>query len=356
MKICFVVYGNLYLAPYIQNYLDVYSNEDCDIICWNRHGVEETREGCNVLSFNSDMSDNKASKVKKLLGYFKYTKFVRKNLKQKDYDLVILLQSIAGVFNARTLLKKYKNKYVMDVRDYSIEGIPIIKNREFKLLRHSRLNVISSEGYKNFLPKDCEYLLVHNYSKVDETFRTQMANKVYQAPFVLSYIGLIRFQEQNKKIISLFANDNRFKVRFVGKNALELKPFIEENGITNVDLIDAFPPQQTLDFYAQTDAILNVYGNHTPLLDYALSNKLYFSAALSMPILVSKDTFMETISVNNGFGFVLDFEDPDIKDKLFTFMSQCDRQVFKANCDAFIEKVQKDNAHFASVLEKQLEG
>ncbi len=352
MKICFILYGNLYLTPYIKNYLEVFNDEECDIICWNRHRIEETISECNVMSFARDTKDNKDNKIKKMIGYIQYTAFVRRKLLEKKYDLVVNLQSIGGVFNSRILLKNYKDKYIIDVRDYSIEGIPILRNVEYKLLRNSRLNVISSEGYKNFLPNDCAYQVVHNYSDIRQDIRQKIITRDFAPPFSLSYIGLIRFQEQNKKIIDLFANDTRFQINFIGKNAYELENYIAERDVKNVRLIDQFSPGQTLEFYAQTDAILNVYGNHTPLLDYALSNKLYFAAALHMPILVSKDTYMEKISTENGFGFVLDFEDSGIKDKLYNYMLQHNTKQFTQDCDAFMKKVQKENKKFTDALYK----
>lgn len=124
---------------------------------------------------------------------------------------------------------------------------------------------------------------------------------------------MIRYQDQNKKIIDLFNNDDRFQNNFIGKNAFELKDYITERHIKNVRLVDQFPTEKTLDYYAVTDAILNVYGNHTPLLDYALSNKLYFATALAIPILISKDTFMEKVSLENDFGFVVDFANTKVQ-------------------------------------------
>lgn len=352
MKCCFILYGNLYLTPYIQNYLDVFSKEECDIICWDRHGIEEHKVGCRVISFGRKIKDNKDGKLKKLLGYLQYTKFVRQKIRKTRYDIVICLQSIGGVCLSSTLLKYYKNKYIIDVRDYSIEGVPFLRNIEFKLLRSSCLNVISSNGYRNFLPKDCEYQIVHNYSCIPENIRQVIISKRAGNPIILSYIGLIRFQEQNQKMIDLFAGDDRFILRFIGKNALELKKYIVEHNILNVELTDQFPPEQTLDYYAQTDAVLNVYGNHTPLLDYALSNKLYFAASLHLPIIVSKHTYMEKISVENGFGFVLDFEDAGIKDKLYEYIMDKDLDAFAQKCEMFMGKVKRDNDLFAQELNK----
>lgn len=354
-KICFVSYGNLYLAPYLKNYIDILG-EDCDILVWNRHNMKEKYGMCNLYSFSYEVNDNTSRKISKLIGYIKFTLFVGRHLIRKEYDRIIFLQSIGGICNSILLLLKYRNKYIIDVRDYSIEGSHILRYIEKMVINSSLLNVISSEGYKKFLPNNVKYLLVHNYSPIPSLYLEEFHSRErkYSYPIRLSYIGLIRFQEQNKKIIDLFANDNRFVINFIGKNALELLEYIESKKIRNVKLKDCFPPEKTLEYYKETDAILNVYGNNTPLLDYALSNKLYYAAALHIPILVSKNTFMEKKAVEGGFGFTLDFDDEEIKDKLAIYMLNMDRDKFGKACDIFMKQVKQDNQVFSNEIRKNL--
>lgn len=352
-KICFVCYGNLYLAPYLKNYLEVVSSK-CDVITWNRHLIEEEIEGHNIIPYNVPIDDNISGKYKKLKGYIGFTIFTARRLLKIDYDMVIFLQSIGAICISPLLLLKYRNKYIIDVRDYSIEGNYILRSLEGLLMNSSKLNVISSEGYKTFLPTGRKYCVVHNYSEIDKEVLDEFEKKTMNSPLRLSYIGLIRFQEQNKKLIDLFANDYRFHLQFIGKNALELKAYVDSKDIRNVTLIDQFPSEKTLDYYKMTDAILNVYGNHTPLLDYALSNKLYYAAALKIPILVSKDTYMEKKSVENGFGFAIDFDDTEIKNKLFCYLTQIDGEELNNKCEQFMSTVKVDNQQFRETIIKIL--
>lgn len=352
-KICFVSYVNLYLTPYIRNYMQNIKG-DFDVILWDRHGIDEKIDGGNIIAFHKNIEDNKSSKLKKLQGYLQYARVVNRNLKEKNYDIVIFLQSIGAVFSQKILLKKYAKRYIIDIRDFSIEKTPILKSIEFKLLRHSCLNVISSDGYKEFLPSNTTYQLVHNYLGIRQEELNDFVVKRKVAPIRMSYIGLIRFQEQNKKIIDLFGNDSRFELSFIGKNADELKGYVTEKKITNICLIDQFDPKQTLEYYKKTDVILNAYGNHKPLLDYALSNKLYYAAALRIPICVSKDTYMERKAVFGGFGFTLDFHDSEIKEKLIQYLNDLNLEEFEEKCKIFIQKVEKDNVAFNEVVKALL--
>jgi hypothetical protein len=224
-------------------------------------------------------------------------------------------------------------------------------NAEKKLVNKCGLAVISSPAYKRFLPEH-NYLLVHNSPNLSDgqihNFRKRRENaqreKNTERPLVLSFIGGVRFFEQDKKVLSYFANDDRFQVSYIGAGADLLREHCEKNKIKNVFLHDRFPPEKTLDFYFDTDMILNLYGSETPLLDYALSNKLYYAATLEIPILVCPGTYMEEISTKYKFGFPLALDDPDSRNRLVEWHSALDPDVLHDGCLRFMNTVNADNA------------
>ncbi|EJG71821.1 capsular polysaccharide biosynthesis protein Cps4G domain protein [Streptococcus pneumoniae 2081074] len=119
-------------------------------------------------------------------------------------------------------------------------------------------------------------------------------------------------------------------------------------------MVDTFQPKDTMSFYKNTDAVLNLYGNHTPLLDYALSNKLYFAALLYKPILVCEDTYMEKVSIENGFGFVLPMKDESEKDCLALYIQNLDRKQLIKNCDNFMDRISLEKQKTEIELEKRI--
>jgi hypothetical protein len=290
-KICFISLGNLYLCPYISKYISLIDC-DYDVIYWDRHGVGEDINAKQIYAFQYKMNEG-TSKIKKLIGYLKFRRYAFEIIDRNDYDGIVLLQASSGVLLHSILKKKYKNKYIVDIRDYTMEKNPVFFTIEKDLIDNSALAVISSKGYVSFLPPH-NYTLVHNDSFIDENIIDKFESKERKKDkIVISSIGLIRFHEQNKKVILKFKNDRRFILRFIGKDAFALKEFCKVNNVNNVELIDRFPPEKTLDYYYETDIIYNLYGSNTPLLDYALSNKLYYAAKLKMPILVCEGTYYE---------------------------------------------------------------
>lgn len=343
-KVCFISLGNLYLCPYISKYISLIDC-DYDVIYWNRHGIDEDIGAKNTYSFNHKM-DEGVSKASKLLGYFKFRKHALNIVKKNDYDGLILLQTSVGILLQTILRRKYKGKYILDIRDYTMENNFVFYSLVKSLVRNSAYSVISSKGYEKFLPKH-DYVLVHNDTHIEpdivKKFEQKERNK---DKIVISYIGLIRFHEQNKKVIMKFKNDQRFLLRFIGKGALALSEFCKKNDVNNVELIDRFPPEKTLDYYYETDIIYNLYGNNTPLLDYALSNKLYYAAKLKIPILVCEGTEMEKITKKYGFGYTFKIDDIGACDDLFNYYNTINWIEFKSCCEAFLEQIYNDNKLF----------
>ena len=162
----------------------------------------------------------------------------------------------------------------------------MIYHIEKKVIGKSLRTVISSEGYKKFLPP-YDYLIAHNMRNLpaDRVWKIQHRD-TRRDILHIAFIGYVNYQEQHKKLILALKDDSRFRLSFIGTKAEELGTFCREHNVENVTLRGTFEADRILDFYRDVDMVNNLYGNHTPVLDYALSNKLYFAATLQIPILV----------------------------------------------------------------------
>ncbi len=353
-KICFVGLSNIQAAPYLYKYIELLDNE-YDIVYWDRKDIDENCGATNHYSMKYPIKAD-ASKIKRLKGYLKFRKFASKILKNESYDGVILLTGNVAVLLGHILKKKYEGRYIVDIRDYYKENNKWYFNAEKDVLDSSAMAVISSKAFKTFLPER-KYYVVHNSQNITKEqvniFRAREKKKDKQ--LVISCIGGMRFFEQYKRVLACFANDNRFLIQFIGSGSNILKKYCEENNITNVYLHDRFPPRKTLDFYYDADIIMNLYGNNTPLLDYALSNKLYYAAQLGIPILVCPDTYMEEVAVSNGFGFTFDLEDETMRDKLYEYYHLVDWDKLYQNCDKFMEEVYAEEEEFKNAVKSFLE-
>lgn len=350
-NICIVSFCNLYYLPYAKIYIDRIHEDGskCSLLFWDRdavNGNHDIYEGCEKIVFQTNLI-KQPSKVKLLFDYIKATRFFKQKLSKERYDGVIFLQSHCAVACYSTLRKYYKNKFILDIRDYSLEHFKLFYQLEKKLIKCSYANVISSPAYQKFLPQG-EFYIAHNYTPFDSAVILDIRNKVRGAncPIRISYVGTVRFYEMDKKLLSLLGNDNRFRINYYGRGSEVLQEFCYRNKIYNVDFLGAFSPQDVTRFYESTDLINNLYGNHTPELDYALSNKIYHSGQLQKPILVCPDTYMETVSLKYNIGFVFDVEKPKIADELYDWYVSLDWDKVNQGSDKFISDVIKDNEGF----------
>ncbi|MFH5881250.1 hypothetical protein [Liberiplasma polymorphum] len=346
-KICLITTRNLFNISSLHKYLDI--SNDMDIIYWDQHSINELFEGKTAHKFAFNLTYNK-SKIKKLQGYLKYRRYIIKVLKKEKYDKLIILPTQVGLLIYKYLLKHYRNKYILDIRDYSGERNKVKYYFISNLVKNSLQTVITSQAYRNFLPEH-NYIISHNISSTKFEYPKKEDNpKPRSEKIIISCIGSIRFIEQFKKIINIFKNDNRFELRFIGRGSENLRLFVEKESIKNVKLIGRFVKEKTIDFYLETDIILNTYGNNNPYLDYALSNKLYYGVQLNIPLIVDKDTYMSEIVNKYNLGFVIDYEANRIPDFVYDSYIKIDFNDFKIRCNNFLEIVSNDEETFKSVI------
>ena len=349
MKVLLVLADNIYLTPYVNFYILLLGKLKIDyrVIYWDKNINEQSRNYKNIC-----FRYGKNRKIDKVMGYIKFREFIINETKKENYDILIPLHSIVSFILFDLLYFKFRYKYVYDVRDYSYERFWIYRIAQKRLIKNSMINIISSRGYYAFLPKG-EYFITHNILNCEYDSYKQLENSKNDI-IKISYIGLIRFMDQNKKILQFFKNDQRFHLNFIGTNATKLQEFCVQNKIYNVTLIDTFDASKTLNYYKNTDLVMNLYGNKSPLLDYALSNKLYYSACLYKPILVCKETYMENIAKRYKIGFIMRMDKEKEKDALYRYVTELNRKEFISNCNKFMEDVRNDEDEVETEFTKRL--
>ncbi len=354
MRFVFISAGNLYICPYISKYIAAIAGAaSYDIIYWNRHHINEDSLGAEQVFAYKTSTSELAPKWKKVGGFLGFQRFCDKILRSKLYDGVILLHTNCAVMLYRVLTKRYRGRYIIDIRDYSMENNPVYYQLEKRLVQNSAVNFISSEGYKKFLPEG-NYHMVHNNYPIPPEVKSKIQDaRGKNHPIRVSFIGLVRFFEQSEKLAASFQGDQRFLFNYFGKNAFLLRDFLNNKGYrANLAFADQFPPEQTMSFYEKTDIINNAYGNHSLSLDYAYSNKLYYAAGLGLPILVSPGTYMAKIVEKYGIGFVFDPGDADAPDKLYQYYIGIDWAAFDKRCEAFCRMVAEDDQRFVQLVKR----
>lgn len=307
MLIGIIAANNIRYSPYIFFYTRILDDIGIsyELIYPNRSNlVDEFSSETHILSWNN--------KKNTAVAYFEYTREVKQVVAKKRYDFLIVLTSNNAVFLARWLKKKYSRRYILDIRDYTHENILIYYILEKMAVNNSLLNIISSKRFKEFLPPG-DYLTCHNISKVDIIRPPRITrNKV----ITIGYIGKGNYLEQCISICKKICNDNRFRFVFYGLDSVpeNMSQFANNE---NIEFKGVFEPKEKEAIILGCDILFNAYGNGTPLLDCALSNKLYDALVYGKPILTSPGTYMSEIA--GPFAFDSNVNDESFLNDLYSW-------------------------------------
>lgn len=326
-KIAIILSQNLHWSPYYSRYenLLVENGKNYDLIIWNREGIVEKTEG-NLISFNRRDKTNDGS-ISKVFKFFSYSRFVKKLLKKNRYDKVFFIGTYAFMpaIISGFLKKNYKSKYWIDLRDLTYEKIYLFYKKEGIAINNSFYSVISSKGFLPYLPK-YDYGYIHNIDpNMEEIYKVYNKKESKKGVIRISYIGNLSYWNPCKEMIDLFSNNVKFEMRFVGPGYERIKEYCEKNNVKNVWFHGRFERKKTVDFYNETDIVYNIYGNDEINLRTALSNKLYYAMKFRIPILVSPNTYMESIC--NKYNIGITFENNvDFPEKLYNIYNNFEKE------------------------------
>lgn len=343
MKIALIFPNNLFTSPYLKYYTNILEKEDIDydLIIWDRENANEP--GC--IAFKSQ--DFKKSKISKTLDFHRFRKFIIQQLKKTEYNKVIVYTGQLGILLADYLIKNYKNRYVLDVRDYSTP-MHYFKNRFKKLISNAHFVAISSDGFKEWLPPSENYVLGHNINleliknklKQEPNCKGLLKNDIIQ----VDTIGQIKDFDSDHRFVAQLKNDKRFQMQIIGfGGTLELlKEYAQQEKVENITFLGAYKKEEEENLLSNTDILnilitLNEFNKGTSLL----SNRLYLSALLHIPCLVNSNTEQSRIIEKYNFGLVIDSYE-ELSSKLIEYQATFKEDIFIKNCRLFLTDVKRD--------------
>lgn len=222
MKVALLLPAEPEKAPYIQYYIDVFKEKgiEYDVIAWNRSG--NNPKVLERLIMYEAPSPDTLSNIKKVRGFWGFKQFVEKTVRQKQYDRLVVHTIMLAVFMSSFLKRYYGGKYILDIRDEcSLYGI--MKLRLPVLLKYSFCNVISSWGFKTWLP-EAEYVISHNIGfRWKEKMNMPAPDSFFHhQPLDILTIGQIRHFDGNRVLIDELGNRGNMKMHFAGDELMSL--------------------------------------------------------------------------------------------------------------------------------------
>ena len=351
MKILLLLPASPSASPYLRYYLDVFdkNNVDYDICIWNRSNdiIEEE----NYFVFNAKDTDN--NPLVKIKAFDDYRKFIIKVLKKRQYDQIVVFTIQLAIYLYKTLLQHYKGKYIVDIRDYSkILKIPFIYNFLNKLLENSVLNCISSEGFKQWLPRNIKYTISHNISSRSIKSQVYTNTLSFSKPLKILTIGAIRDESSNILLIKQLGNSDDYILRFAGDGPAipVLKNFSEQHQIHNICFSGRYNKTEEEDIVGECDMI-NILLPHSMIGDYLMSNRFYLSVINRKPMIVNSGCFQAKIVKQYNLGVVVNVN-ASIPEQIRNYRDSFNYNIYNEGCHQFMHNVSKDIYEFEASIKQ----
>ena len=347
MKIAIIGFANLYAMPYAKKYIEAIEEEKYiyDFIFWDRENIGESADNFFVFRKHIDSSINV---VKKLKSFYQFKKFVKNVLKRNNYEKIIVLYSLPAILLRRYLLKHYKNKYIFAYTDYTFEKNLFYKKALARVVKNSYITTVTSYGFLRYLPENDKIIIAHN---IEDLYMVDNYKKVKELPIIISYIGMLRNFNHIIKLIGIFENDNRFVLRFHGNGFCEeeLRNYIKKNNIQNVFVYGKYEPLQKKQFVKDSDIINNSFAIDV-FQKYAMTNRMYDAISNKKPQIITNGSYSQEIIEKYGLGFIIDYSDNCINDKLYAWYDNFDYNKFFNDCEIYYDFIIDDEL----ILKKKL--
>lgn len=326
MVVGIIAANRLRYSPYVLYYVNILKDLDIEyeILVPQRNKKVKDIDEDYVHEFEWD--DHKQA----IINYMRYCHEV-KMYSINRFDFMIALTTNIAVFSNNWLKKYFDKKYIIDIRDYTYENNKVFYMLEKKAILHAALRVISSSKFQTFLPKN-EYLVCHNNTWSDK--RKEVSgnhrNVTDTNSIVIGYVGAVAYRDQCEKLMDLVKNDTRFEFHIYGDGIAQkdLMNYADKIQCGRIKFYGKYLPEEKERIIKKIDILFNAYGNDSPLVKYALSNKLYDALYFEKPVLNSPNTYMSEMC--GPLSYEIDLDKEKKLAGLFNWFIGLDKDIIEA--------------------------
>lgn len=333
--------ANTAFMPYAESYLSVLRGLGVAplSVIWDRLGDEP------VSSSSVIYKDGKTGTKRGVFDYVGFSEFVRKTLRPHPNAKVIVFGIPTAFFIRRSLLTGYPSRYILDIRDYHKVGsvYPLAG-----LIGASAMTVISSPGYREWLPSGFDFVVDHN---TQGAFFKEAAAKALPETLRISYIGALRDFPEQKALIDVLGNRDDAILEYHGFGEINkrLQHHIIRQGVVNASITGRYSKGEERNLYANCDLVNVVISGTSKNSRTLLPNRLYQAVAHRKPVLTLGGTYLARVVETWGLGLVLRSLN-DAANELRCFRLAHNPVTFERNCWNFAQYVMRDKAVFEEKL------
>lgn len=106
-----------------------------------------------------------------------------------------MLHSIPGVVLYDWLVKRYGGKYIFDYRDSTYEPrVKFFKTAVGNIIRCSRITFTSSDGFREYFPKDCKDKIITSHNLLEDSLKHRDYKRIYSEKIRIAFGDLYVMQ------------------------------------------------------------------------------------------------------------------------------------------------------------------
>lgn len=344
MKIALICPSNMLYMPYVNNYEIILQKNlvQYEIINWDRFHIEDKDHPFKYR-------DSKIGHQRNVLDYYRFSKFISKKIKSDKYDKVIIFGIQMVFFLKDILLNEYTGKFILDIRDHN----KIVRFFNIKrIIENSSFTVISSPGYKEWLPQSNKYIVNHNTQVNSLEDLKEMDIKFKDKKIEIANIGAIRDYSINIGFINSLINSSKFNLYFHGEGNINknISRYLETNNIKNVYLTGRYDKDDEIDLYKQSDLINLLVPNNHINNRTLLPNRLYNAALYAKPAIAYEGTYLADQIRFYNLGMIINSFD-GIEKNIRNYISNIDEKTYRKGRTSFFENIIKENCYFITKMQ-----
>jgi glycosyltransferase involved in cell wall biosynthesis len=355
MKVLIVDTVSFERAPYLKYYIEACNEQNVayDLFLWNRQNNGELTQNQHIFTFHR-RCDFGGGKIKKILPMMAYRKALLKQIRDGNYTHLILINTLASVMISSTVFRKFTGKYIMDIRDYTYEGIGFYRKLVNQLVKNSTFTTLSSRGFLAFIDPNSKIIINHNISNIESIEKS--ATLGTRKPITIGFVGSVRYKSENMLLINALRNNPNYELLYVGSmvSGCNLEECCNQENIMNVEFQGRFDNNNKPDIYKSIDIINAIYGTFSLEVTTAIPNRLYDALLFKKPIIASKGTFLGDVVEKNKLGIAVELNSQSIKEKVNNYVKSFDENTFVQNCNECLKKVIGEQNFFKGKIRKFL--
>lgn len=341
MKVLIIGFFSKTYMPYMERYEKIFkeNNINYDIATFDRDSNGKNEQKGNTYLFKHITGTNK---LELLFLSLRYRRMIVKLIKKNNYDKLVILTTMPGVL-IYNILKKYKNNYIFDYRDYTYEKIGIYRNVVDKIIKNSFCTLMSSKGYMKYFKNQEKIIITHNISNEEEKedHAVDLKNK---EKLNIGFLGYVRYFDVNSRLINFFKNSNKVSFTYIGLpfKDCDLEGYCKQNNIKNVYFQGRYENSEKAKLYKNIDIINSIYSLDSEEVQPAIPNRLYDAALFKKPIITAKGTYLSQIVNEYELGFSIDVYKDDVQKELENYLKTFDAEEFNKKCNEFLKEIYQD--------------